>query len=507
LLTAALALCFDGTRDGDLYLQLASGRFIAAHGVVSVDPFQTIAHGSPWLNQQWLCELLIYQLVRVIGVTGLTVVYALLLAAPLALLLWLCRRKGAPMLVGLTVLYCPGLWVIAHPRAAGFSVLAFSLLVTIVALTWLRQRPEPPSERLRWAVPATLAIFALWANLHGGFVAGLGLIGLVAFGLALERRLGSSDIDPRRVVALAVTGALAAATAMLATPLGDELLNYLASFRNSAISLASSEWLPSFQSPLAIAYLGVAGLFVAWLCWRGRGFGGLTPGLVALAFLAFAALSLRNIVFVGPVVALAIVSLAPDRPLRVPLPLIGLALAASVGAAATWAIAVGPARNEPLLDSRLIDYALRHPPPSGHIAAYAGIGSYMLWRSPRARVELDGWLEHFSAAELRETYAVLDGRLDNPAPFVRRLRIGAVIADRHRAIAVLRAHGFELAFSTPAGSYLVKRAEPDSSGEVSPKAPPQAPLASRQNGGRESDELRRKRLGPRPPRQPRSPRS
>jgi hypothetical protein len=84
----------------------------------------------------------------------------------------------------------------------------------------------------------------------------------------------------------------------------------------------------------------------------------------------------------------------------------------------------------------------------------------MLWRSPRARVELDGWLEHFSAAELRETYAVLDGRLANPMPFVRRLRIGAVIVDRHRAIATLRTHGFELVFGTPAGSYLVRRASP-----------------------------------------------
>jgi hypothetical protein len=246
---------------------------------------------------------------------------------------------------------------------------------------------------------------------------------------------------------------------MVATPLGDELLNYLASFRNSAISVVSSEWLSSFQSPLAIAYIVVATLFVAWLCWRGRGLGGLTPGLVAVAFLAFAVLSLRNIVFVGPVVALAIASLAPDRPLRVPLPLIGLALAASLGATAAWAIAVGPARNEPILDSRLIEYALHHPPPSGHIAAYAGVGSYMLWRSPRARVELDGWLEHFSAPELRLTYAVLDGRLPNPAPIVRRLRIGAVIVDRHRAISILRAHGFSLAFRTSAGSYLIKEGE------------------------------------------------
>jgi hypothetical protein len=461
LLTAALALCFDGTRDGDLYLQLASGRFVAGHGVVNIDPFNTIGHGSPWLNQQWLCELLVYQLARVIGVTGLTIAYAALLAAPLGLLLWLCRRKGAAMMIVLTALYCPGLWVIAHPRAAGFSVLAFSLLVAIIALTWLRRHPGPPPERLRWAVPTTLAIFAVWANLHGGFVAGLGLIGLVAFGLALEYGLGSrEDVDPRRVVALAATGVLAATTTILATPLGDELVTYLASFRNPAISLVSSEWLPSFQSPLAIAYLVVAAVFVAWLWWKARGFGGVTSGLVVLAFLAFATLSMRNIVFIGPVVALAIASLAPDQPRRVPLPLLGLVLAASLGAAATWAIAVGPARNEPILDTRLVDYALRHPPPSGHIATYAGVGSYMLWRSPRARVELDGWLEHFSAAELRETYAVLDGRLANPMPFVRRLRIGAVIVDRHRAIATLRTHGFELVFGTPAGSYLVRRASP-----------------------------------------------
>src|SRR5262249_24722665 len=71
---------------------------------------------------------------------------------------------------------------------------------------------------------------------------------------------------------------------------------------------------------------------------------------------------------------------------------------------------------------------------------------------------------HFSATELRETYAVLDGRVANPASFVRRLRIGAVIVDRHRAIAALRTHGFELAFRTPAGSYLVKKAKFDDSG-------------------------------------------
>ncbi len=459
LLAGALMLCFDGTRDGDLYLQLASGRFIAAHGFSAVDPFQTIAHGEPWLNQQWLTELLAYQVTRWIGVTGLTLAYAALLAAPLALLLWICRRKGIVMMIALAAFYCPGLWVIVHPRAAGFTVLAFSALVAILAAVWLRQHLDSTVPgRLRWAVPATLFVFSLWANLHGGFVAGFLLIGLAACGLALERRLGlPSAIGSWRIGLLALTGFLAVTTVMLATPLGSAVWSYLLSFRNPAISLVSSEWRPAFQSPLAIAYLAAASLFSAWLWARARGARSPAPALVTVAFLLLALLSLRNIIFVGPVLGLMIASSAPDREVRIPRALIGLAAAAAAAAALVWAVAVGPARNEPILDARLIDYAVRHPPRSGYIATYAGIGSYMLWRSPGVRVELDGWLERFSSAQLRDTYTVLDGRAADPTRYVRRLRIGAVIADRRVAIRSLCAHGFSVEFRTRAGAYLVKR--------------------------------------------------
>jgi hypothetical protein len=460
LLAAVLMLCLDGTRDGDLYLQLASGRFISAHGLAVVDPFRTIAHGEPWLNQQWLAELVAYKVVGWAGVTGLTVLYAGLLAAPLALLLWLCRRKGVAMLVALAVFYCPGLWVIVHPRAAGFSLLGFSVLVAILLLAWLRRHPGSPAPlRLRWAIPATLAVFALWANLHGGFVAGLLLIAVATGGLALEWRPGpASAIDARRIVLLALTGILAAATVLVATPLGADLLTYLASFGNPAISLASAEWRPTFQSPLALAYLGLATAFLAWLWARARGSRSPATALIALVFLAVALASLRNIVFVGPVLALSIASLAPDRPFRVPRALIGLAALSAGGATLLWVAAVGPARNEPILGSSLIDYAVRHPPPRGHIASYAGVGSFMLWRSARAPVVLDGWLEHFSPAELRGTYAVVDGRGANPMRYVRRLRIGAVIADRRKAIDILLAHGFAVKFKSPAGTYLVRGA-------------------------------------------------
>ena len=132
LLVAGLALCIDRERSGDLYLQLFTGRFISTHGLASEDPFRTIAHGRPWLNQQWLSELGFYTVARSIGITGLTVLYAFLIAAPLAIALACIRRKGMVLMIAAAVLYFPGILAIVHPRAAAFTLLAFSLLVALI---------------------------------------------------------------------------------------------------------------------------------------------------------------------------------------------------------------------------------------------------------------------------------------------------------------------------------------------------------------------------------------
>src|SRR5687767_10256753 len=98
VLVGALVLCFDRFYNSDLYLNLLGGRFVAEHGFVTHDPFPTVAQGDTWLNQQWLAQLAFFGISNAVGLGGLTIVYAVLLAAPLALLLWLCRHKGWPML-------------------------------------------------------------------------------------------------------------------------------------------------------------------------------------------------------------------------------------------------------------------------------------------------------------------------------------------------------------------------------------------------------------------------
>jgi hypothetical protein len=455
-LVAALALCLGRFHNGDFYLSLVSGRFVAQHGFVEHYPFATIAQGGTWLNQQWLSELAFFRVAEALGPTGLTVLYALLITAPLALLLWLCRRKGWPMLVAVAAFYFPGLLAVIHPRAAGFTVVIFSLLVALLAVAVAGSRA--PERRPRWwAGVAIVALFALWANLHGGFIAGLLLLGLVTAGLAIDhwRRIPGT-LPPSWIAALGLIGVLAAVTVTVATPLGAAIWSYLLRFQNQAISLASTEWESALGDPLAVLYLGLATAFAAWMWVRSPRPRRATTLLVTAGFLVFAGYSIRNIVFIGPVLALQVAWTAPNRsPGRIRLP---VAFAGSVAAAAAlvWATVLGPARDDPTLGFPVADYAIAHPPKKGRIVTYAGVGSYINWRSPETPVVLNGWLEHFTPQELRDNYGVLRNGAPDLRGALRRLDAGAVIAHVPSAIRALQAAGFTPVHSTPQGTYLVR---------------------------------------------------
>lgn len=456
-LVGALALCLDRFHNGDFYLSLVSGRFIANHGFASHDPFATIAQGGTWLNQQWLSELVFFRVSQTLGPTGLTVLYAVLIAAPLGVLLWLCRSKGWAMLVAIAAFYFPGLLAVIHPRAAGFTVLIFSLLVALLLVFW-RERTDRDDRRVPWwAGLAVLALFALWANLHGGFIAGLLLLGLATIGLAIDHRRGvPGSLPTSRIAQLAVLASLSAVTVTVATPLGAAIWSYLLSFQNQAISLASTEWQSAFASPLAVLYLTLAACFAGWMWVRSPRPRRVTTLLVTAGFLVFAGYSMRNVVFIAPVLALQVAWIAPNRAhtaVRLPVALVGSAAAT---ATLLWAMVLGPAKDDPTLGFPVADYAIAHPPKHGRIVTYAGVGSYINWRSPQTPVVINGWLEHYTAQELRDNYGVLRAGTPDLAAALRRIHAGAVIAHVHTAIRRLEAAGFRPEYSSGDGTYLVR---------------------------------------------------
>ncbi len=459
VLVGALALCLDRFHNGDFYLSLMSGRFVAQHGVATHDPFATISQGGTWLNQQWLSELAFFRVSQVLGPTGLTVLYAVLITAPLALLLWICRRKGWRMLVAVAAFYFPGVLAVIHPRAAGFTVLIFTLLVALLILLWHERGGARTGRRHAWWAPlAILVLFALWANLHGGFIAGLLLLGLATVGLAIDNWRGIPGAVPlSRVAVLGLLVVLAAVTVTVATPLGAAIWDYLLSFQNQAISLASTEWESAFSSPLAVVYLSLATCFAAWMWVRSPRPRRVTTLLVTAGFLVFAGYSVRNIVFIGPVLALQVAWTAPNRgptPIRGPVALFGAAAAA---ATLVWAVFLGPARDDPTLSFPVADYAIAHPPEHGRIVTYAGVGSYINWRSPDTPVVLNGWLEQYTPQELQDNYRVLRaGTAQDLAGALRRIHAGAVIVHLHSSVQRLEAAGFRPEFTSGGGTYLVR---------------------------------------------------
>jgi hypothetical protein len=458
VLVGALALCLDRFHNGDFYLSLMSGRFVAQHGFATHDPFSTISQGGTWLNQQWLSELAFFRVSEAFGPTGLTVLYALLITAPLALLLWLCRRKGWPMLVAVATFYFPGVLAVIHPRAAGFTVLIFTLLVALLVALWGRGGAKSGQRQAWWAPLAILALFALWANLHGGFIAGFLLLGLATVGLAIDHWRGIPGSVPlSRVAVLGLVAVLAAAIVTVATPLGSAIWDYLLSFQNQAISLASTEWQSAFSSPLAVVYLSLAACFAAWMWVRSPQPRRATTLLVTAGFLVFAGYSGRNIICIGPILALQVAWTAPNRaptPLRGPVALFGAAAAA---AALVWAVVLGPARDDPTLGFPVADYAIAHPPKHGRIVTYAGVGSYINWRSPNTPVVLNGWLEQYTPQELLDNYRVLRAGTAADLPgALRRIDAGAVIAHLPSAIQRLEAAGFRPQYTSADGTYLVR---------------------------------------------------
>jgi len=115
-----------------------------------------------------------------------------------------------------------------------------------------------------------------------------------------------------------------------------------------------------------------------------------------------------------------------------------------------------PARTPQSPSWTAFQYDVSHPGRGGRLAAIAGIGSYLLWRSPRSPVVLDGWLEHFTPNELSANYAIVRGRPGAPTD-VERLRVGAVITRDRRAAQLLEAHGFVVKASGPGDAEYLAR--------------------------------------------------
>ncbi len=201
----------------DLWGHLSYGRWIwAAKAVPQVEPLMPLAQGVPFVDTAWLSQLIGFQLVAHFGVAGAQFMYAGLISLALALVVGAVYKRTDSLLATLAafVTFSWGAYqqlLIVRPQLAGLACFA---LVIVVATSTTGRRWH------WWAIPLT---FALWANLHGSFLMGVGLLGLMAIGRVFDvtwrtGRMGAAfrDSVARRLALLTQI----AAAAVLLNPYG-----------------------------------------------------------------------------------------------------------------------------------------------------------------------------------------------------------------------------------------------------------------------------------------------
>jgi len=194
-------------------------RMLDSGELVRKDPFSFTRGGQPWVAQQWLAECVMAAVHAVGGLDGLVLVTAVVLAATYAGVASRLLHAGFHPL-GIAALLALVLAAGSPQFHARPLVLSIALLALSFAMLLDVESGRARLRRLAWLVP----LFALWGNLHGGVLAGIGTLGLAAAGWSAAWLLGrpSPVQNVRQLLALiGLVGACCLAT--LLNPYGLDL--------------------------------------------------------------------------------------------------------------------------------------------------------------------------------------------------------------------------------------------------------------------------------------------
>jgi hypothetical protein len=243
VLLAVWWLSFNPMRSADFWFHLTSGRWIVEHRAMArLDPYSFSAHGQPWLNNEWLGDVLFFLWTSVAGLESLVYWFWGMLLATYGLLFHLCRRLGGSLLASFVGV---AMAVAASAPFFEFRPNLYSLFLFVVLL-WLLLPRRP-----LW--PGLPLLFVAWVNLHPGFIFGLAAAaGVVAIDIAVDasraRRSGggvAAALAGHRRDVLVVAGC---ALAGLLNPFGVQ--SYVYPLRWALESASPfrqiKEWLPPF---------------------------------------------------------------------------------------------------------------------------------------------------------------------------------------------------------------------------------------------------------------------
>ncbi len=374
--------------DADLWGRMAVGKMFLARGEMpTTDPFAFTPTLPLWVDHEWLSGVVFYGVFAGLGLAGILILKTLLGLVAVGIAAWTSRNSQRLPTAAFIALTMPVVGFGMTPRAQIFTFALFALWLAI-----LEAHRREGAARWLWVLPATMIP---WANLHAGFLAGLGLLGIYTVGSIGERRF--KILAPVLALSTLVT---------LINPYGFEYWMFLI----RAVTMPRpgvEEW---SAVPWTLAYWNfwlLAGVTVVAMGRLIRDKESLTPLMVLGVTLVLAVLHARHM----PLLALAGIALIPPVLFarREPRPDASFPRLAGVVAAAIALVQVyGLYEDGPctlLVSERpvSIEHALTFPVRSvasaaqsklsGNLAVPFNWGEYALWNLPDCRVSLDGRYE------------------------------------------------------------------------------------------------------------------
>ncbi len=237
--------------DADLGWHLRCGQFFWENKqIFQGNQFSFLLPDYQWINHSWLFDVIEYPLYELGGFTLLSLVGSILLLTSVWLVIPSSLRKQYSIfsLIPLVLFTTPLL-------NTGFKSMYISFLLTALVWKLLYEYTASKQDRYVFLLPL---LFLLWANLHGQFMVGLGIVGLYALGHTIKIKHQTS-VDKKLWLAIGLS-----ILATLITPYGFKLYENTVLHLQSPLAQFIMEWQPwEYTSPLMILFY----CYCAWLGW------------------------------------------------------------------------------------------------------------------------------------------------------------------------------------------------------------------------------------------------
>jgi hypothetical protein len=306
VLSLALATA-DNFAEPDLWIHMLTGETTLRTGhIPRFDTYSYSAAGAPWHNHEWLSQVALAFFYAHLGVFGLKLLKLICSSVLIiALAIGISATGAAARVQRLTLILC----AVAISTQMQFRPQLFTFMMIAVVMMALAIEVYRRDATLWPLIP----MFALWANFHGGYIVGLGAMGIAAAVMFVQGWIGDASRMQSAWRLALVTLGCAAATILnpfgvglwmgVAHSVGDPLIRRVIADWVPLATMMLSNWRSSPKELLQ--YVAPMLMFVGFVAAVA-----LAPDLADAAMLAVAAIFIGAAFYAARNVAVGVIAVA-----------------------------------------------------------------------------------------------------------------------------------------------------------------------------------------------------